>query len=310
MRLPTRLLLRRPRRTGVVVVSADGRRPLYAAMYEGPRLASVASAVPGAGGVYLANESLTSSDRDQTGVVRLKWGLTEPIDLLQTSSVAALVQSASPHSPVLVIVDTLAWCMTGDEDSSEKMGLAVAACDRVRRELKCAVLILHHPTKSRLVERGSGALRAALDTVILLEREGDVVTLTCEKQRHADRFKPISLKLEEINVGPDVTSCVVSSAGASLNGKGMLSHHQRLALEVLAQSQSATLSRKEWFALVSVKERTMYRIVKDLMNLGYVTKVKEGVYRITETGMTATANDCHATVMTGALSTAATVPPL
>jgi sugar lactone lactonase YvrE len=73
MRLPARLLLRRPRRTGVVVVSPDGRKPLYAAMYEGPMLASVASAVAGPGGIYLANESLNSSDREQTGVVRLQW---------------------------------------------------------------------------------------------------------------------------------------------------------------------------------------------------------------------------------------------
>jgi sugar lactone lactonase YvrE len=73
MRLPARLLLRRQRPTGVVVVSPDGRTPLYAAMYEGPMLSSVASAVAGPDGIYLANESLSSSDREQTGLVRLKW---------------------------------------------------------------------------------------------------------------------------------------------------------------------------------------------------------------------------------------------
>ncbi len=73
MRLPARLLLGRQRPTGVLVVSPDGRMPLYAAMYEGPMLASIASAVPGQAGIYLANESLNSADREQTGVVRLKW---------------------------------------------------------------------------------------------------------------------------------------------------------------------------------------------------------------------------------------------
>ena len=74
MRLPTKLLLRlSPQRTGVVVVSPDGRKPLYDAMYEGPLLASIASAVPGSLGIYLANEPLSSSDRDQKGLVRLKW---------------------------------------------------------------------------------------------------------------------------------------------------------------------------------------------------------------------------------------------
>ena len=74
MRLPTRLLLRQGgQRTGVLVVSEDGKRPLYSAMYEGPLLVSIASAVPTAGGIYLANEALGTSEDEQTGVVRLKW---------------------------------------------------------------------------------------------------------------------------------------------------------------------------------------------------------------------------------------------
>jgi hypothetical protein len=73
MRLPARLLLRQAARTGVVVVSPDGSKPLYAAFYQGPRLASVASAVPAPGGIYLANESLDEIDREQRGLVRLKW---------------------------------------------------------------------------------------------------------------------------------------------------------------------------------------------------------------------------------------------
>ncbi|MCA1561309.1 MAG: hypothetical protein LC804_13955, partial [Acidobacteria bacterium] len=44
IRVPTRLLLRKPRRTGLLVLSPDGRKPLYSAMYEGPMLTSIASA--------------------------------------------------------------------------------------------------------------------------------------------------------------------------------------------------------------------------------------------------------------------------
>lgn len=73
MRLPAKLLLRQPQRTGVLVVSPDGRKPLYAAMYKGPKLASVASAVAKPGGIYLANESLGGPERAENGIVRLKW---------------------------------------------------------------------------------------------------------------------------------------------------------------------------------------------------------------------------------------------
>jgi hypothetical protein len=73
MRIPARLLMALPQRTGVVVVSPDGRKPLYAAMYRGDALASIASAVPSPAGVYLANEALGPERREQNTIVRLKW---------------------------------------------------------------------------------------------------------------------------------------------------------------------------------------------------------------------------------------------
>jgi hypothetical protein len=86
MRIPPRLLLREPRRTGVLVLSPDGKTPLYAAMYQGPLLTSVPSAVATPAGVYLANLALedpmpsavaparrVTSDHQQTGMVRLDW---------------------------------------------------------------------------------------------------------------------------------------------------------------------------------------------------------------------------------------------
>jgi sugar lactone lactonase YvrE len=73
MRLPAGLLLRRAGRTGVLVISPDGRTPLYSAMYQGPELVSVASAVPASGGIYLANESLTPGRTVRHGLVRLQW---------------------------------------------------------------------------------------------------------------------------------------------------------------------------------------------------------------------------------------------
>jgi hypothetical protein len=45
---------------------------LYAALYRGPLLQSIPSAVPTATGVYLANLSL-GGRRGQGGVVRLRW---------------------------------------------------------------------------------------------------------------------------------------------------------------------------------------------------------------------------------------------
>lgn len=54
MRLPTGLLPQ-PTKTGILVVSPDGSEPLYAAIYEGSLLSSIASVVPSPQGIYLAN---------------------------------------------------------------------------------------------------------------------------------------------------------------------------------------------------------------------------------------------------------------
>jgi SMP-30/Gluconolactonase/LRE-like region len=86
MRLPTRLLLSQRQRTGVVVLSPDGTRPLYSAFYKGDKLFSIASAVPSPEGIYLAHVALDDSDRGRMGVQRLKWPRELPPP--QTSSAA------------------------------------------------------------------------------------------------------------------------------------------------------------------------------------------------------------------------------
>jgi hypothetical protein len=80
MRVPARLLMALPQQTGVVVLSQDGRTPLYSALYDGDVLASVASAVPSLPGVYLANEALGPERRADHKVVRLKWPLGLPAE--------------------------------------------------------------------------------------------------------------------------------------------------------------------------------------------------------------------------------------
>jgi hypothetical protein len=73
MRVPTRLLLSQKQRTGVVVLAPDGSRPVYSAFYDGPKLASIASAVPSPSGIYLANVALAARDRGGKGIQRLPW---------------------------------------------------------------------------------------------------------------------------------------------------------------------------------------------------------------------------------------------
>src|SRR4051794_902300 len=61
-------------------------------------------------------------------------------------SIAELVgQVASDHGRVaLVVVDTLARSMAGNENSPEDMGRYVAACARIRGAAETHVLVVHH----------------------------------------------------------------------------------------------------------------------------------------------------------------------
>ena len=65
MKVPARLLTALPQQTGVLVVSPDGSTPLYSALYDGDALASVASAIPSPGGIYLANEALGAERQER-----------------------------------------------------------------------------------------------------------------------------------------------------------------------------------------------------------------------------------------------------
>ena len=54
---------------------------------------------------------------------------------------------------------------------------------------------MHHPTKANNYERGHGALRGAVDTLMQLDQADDLVRLSCEKQKDAALFDPIDVKL-------------------------------------------------------------------------------------------------------------------
>jgi hypothetical protein len=90
--------------------------------------------------------------------------------LLNTAEAMTEVQDADPLR--LVIVDTWARAMVGgDENSQKDAGLAVNACERVRRLTGASVLVVHHSGTEGTRERGSTALRGAADTSLMMTLE-------------------------------------------------------------------------------------------------------------------------------------------
>lgn len=100
------------------------------------------------------------------------WVMPDAVELTDNKQVEALEYriTSLPVVPVLIVIDTLAQCFTqGDENSANDMGRFMRNARRLQRT-GATVLIVHHTTKSKGKqeprERGSGALRGAVDAMI------------------------------------------------------------------------------------------------------------------------------------------------
>lgn len=99
----------------------------------------------------------------------------------------------------LVIFDTLARMSLGlEENSASDMGNAVARFDRLRRDGKTGVMVVHHTARGQSHGRGSTAILGALDSEILVsppededdddqevDGPGKRITATVTKQKNA-----------------------------------------------------------------------------------------------------------------------------
>ncbi|HEX8552181.1 MAG TPA: AAA family ATPase [Abditibacteriaceae bacterium] len=127
--------------------------------------------------------------------------LPEDVQLSRPEQIQHLEKDIAtlPERPALIVVDTMARCLVGqDENSAKDVGAFVAGCDALRKATGTAILIVHHTDKSGNQERGSTALRAACDTMVRIKKRGDgTIQMSCEKQKDAGPFTPETLRLLE-----------------------------------------------------------------------------------------------------------------
>lgn len=168
--------------------------------------------------VYVANEGVHSFKR------RLRaWLLEHSLheDILQdslwftgwpvqlTQGIDRFLSTIRKHKPSLVIFDTMAASAIGYvEDTTEGVGPVIDAALKLRRELATSVLFVHHTGWSKDHERGSSSIRAAMDVSIemtgekgwddpALARRKLRRFLSCSKQRDAEKFSDITVRLTE-----------------------------------------------------------------------------------------------------------------
>ena len=101
----------------------------------------------------------------------------------------------------LLVIDTLHAASVGaEENSASDMGLVLQAVRHASNDLGCAVLLVHHTNKGGSAERGSSALRGAMDAMISVKKISEETTsskgaVTCEKLKDGEGWKPQTFDL-------------------------------------------------------------------------------------------------------------------
>jgi hypothetical protein len=118
------------------------------------------------------------------------------VQLLNGIDLSALVALIGEMGPTLVVIDTQARVTVGaDENSNGEMGKVVAAADRIRAASGACVLMVHHSGKNGLDMRGASAFEGAATSIIRVTSDGDWIDVTCDKQKDAEQFPPIRLRM-------------------------------------------------------------------------------------------------------------------
>jgi hypothetical protein len=206
--------------------------------------------------------------------------IPEPFDFRRTETPGLLldaVREAIGTDPALVVVDTVARNMTGDENSTEHMSAFVRQADVVWRETGATVLLIHHTGKGGEVERGNSALRAGTNTMLkfLAEEDTQVLRLTCDKQKNGRPFAPWQFVLKE------VADSVVLDLSAGFKWVNHLPPVQQRALEALGWPMHAggvaPSALQVALGVRSDTERTnLYRALGKLYDTELAAKTADG----------------------------------
>ncbi len=180
---------------------------------------------------------------------------------------------AQQTNPSVIVIDTLSRNAAGaDENAQNDTSRIIYACDYLRSHFNCTVVLVHHSRKGDDVLRGSSTLTGASDVIVLVKKEGDVVTLKCEKQKDADEFESIQLRLVEVGDSCILQPALLQDADKKLTG---LQRHVLQVLDEIATSEgcSATTWMRSATEGGKAAERTFYGAKKYLVASGYVSMV-------------------------------------
>jgi hypothetical protein len=206
----------------------------------------------------------------------------QALNVLDRSEVDRFAEAIAAEAPKLLYLDTWSRMLAaggGDENEARDVSRAVANCNRLQEQLRCAVAVVHHAGWGGTRERGSSALRGAADTVLLITRADDLITVTAEKQR--DSAATLSLTLRLVPV-PDSGSCVLRLASDVVHSAELTTQQQRALAVLRANFPSLGATMKDWQQATGIPQASLYRAATVLEDRKLVAK---SGHRYTWTGL-------------------------
>lgn len=241
--------------------------------------------------------------------------VTAPFQLLDSNNVqelASVILEAGGEGAV-VVLDTLNRATPGaDENSSQDMGMAVAASKALQAKLGGLVILIHHTGKDTTRGmRGHSSLFAALDAVVEVSRDGNSRSWKVGKSKDGADGGDHPFQLDVVQLGFDedgdpISSCVVKPCASETKKTKRLTPAQTSGLASLSDAcqehgefDDETLmvgahidNWRELFYQQSTgdnteaKKKAFQRLRTSLVQADVVT-VKNDVYYPTDTGIQA-----------------------
>ena len=195
-------------------------------------------------------------------------------DLAVAEQVGRTLRSRDPR-PRVLLVDTYRATNSGDENDSTDAARYIRSLQHLAEAIDGLVVAIVHAPWNAERERGSTAFRAAMDWVALIQKEDDVVTMTCLKAKDGPEFKPLRWRIEAwadsatvVPIGDkDEREAPVRWDEIPLNGQKLLT---TLARDFDDTGATAANLRKA----SRVPESSYFRTIKELNGWGFVMKHK------------------------------------
>jgi RecA-family ATPase len=114
------------------------------------------------------------------------------------------------EKPAMVVFDTQSRCMPGGDENDQGVMTAVTeGLHRIKNEVGCSVILIHHTDKSGQWERGSGVVKNETDTQIRVSKDAGrgVFTVACKKIRDGATFEDFHFSLLPVGESIVIVQC-------------------------------------------------------------------------------------------------------